>query len=156
MLFSDTVWTLDGLVPPIDNPSIALSHSNIALIMLVDLILEREMDVTACLPKLLHVVFLHLDNPWGILYGHARQLLANIIYRLNDKRKTEGNNYDELQEFVDTQMSTRLWTDYMPQKDSKIAFEKIAWLVHKLLDAIKNVNLVSNWCTEGMLLTMIG
>jgi hypothetical protein len=84
---SDVMWTLDSLTPMMaENPY--LSSSQLSLILLVDMVLEREMDVIPILPKLLHVTFLYLDHSVPLIFLHAKQLLANVIYRLSEKLKT--------------------------------------------------------------------
>lgn len=57
------------------------------MILLVDLILEREIDLLTYLPKLTHISILYIDSPMPIIHKHSKQLLNNILFKLQAKTK---------------------------------------------------------------------
>ncbi|XP_021378295.1 protein furry-like isoform X2 [Mizuhopecten yessoensis] len=62
------------------HPTAGFHRSNIAVMFLSDLVLDGlEIDWSAHLPLMLHVIFLGLDHMRGMVYEHCKKLLENLM-----------------------------------------------------------------------------
>ncbi|XP_061189012.1 protein furry-like [Saccostrea echinata] len=71
---------LSEFLPESLHPTPGFHRSNIAVMFLSDLVLDGlEIDWSAHLPLMLHVIFLGLDHMRAMVYEHCKKLLENLI-----------------------------------------------------------------------------
>ncbi|KAL5012719.1 hypothetical protein ScPMuIL_011270 [Solemya velum] len=71
---------LTEFLPENFQPTPGFHRSNIAIMFLSDLVLDGlEIDWSAHLPLILHVIFLGLDHMRSLVYNHCKILLQNLI-----------------------------------------------------------------------------
>ncbi|KAK3100413.1 hypothetical protein FSP39_019611 [Pinctada imbricata] len=71
---------LTDYLPDILPPAPGFHRSNIAVMFLSDLVLDGlEIDWSAHLPLMLHVIFLGLDHTRAMVYEHCKKLLENLL-----------------------------------------------------------------------------
>ncbi|XP_048776244.2 protein furry homolog-like isoform X2 [Ostrea edulis] len=71
---------LSEYLPESLHPTPGFHRSNIAVMFLSDLVLDGlEIDWSAHLPLMLHVIFLGLDHMRAMVYEHCKKLLENLI-----------------------------------------------------------------------------
>ena len=67
-----------GDILPFQSKQVAFSYGQLALIFLVDLLVEPSPVISNCLPLLLHVVFMHLDHYIPLIHDAAKDTLINL------------------------------------------------------------------------------
>ncbi|XP_078324713.1 protein furry-like isoform X3 [Crassostrea virginica] len=71
---------LSDFLPESLHPTPGFHRSNIAVMFLSDLVLDGlEIDWSAHLPLMLHIIFLGLDHTRAMVYEHCKKLLENLI-----------------------------------------------------------------------------
>ncbi|XP_053400043.1 protein furry-like isoform X2 [Mercenaria mercenaria] len=71
---------LSEYLPDSLHPSAGFHRSNIAIMVMSDLVLDGlEIDWSAHLPLMLHVIFLGLDHNKELVYEHCKKLLLNLM-----------------------------------------------------------------------------
>ncbi|KAL4229825.1 hypothetical protein ACF0H5_010217 [Mactra antiquata] len=71
---------LSEYLPDNLQPSAGFHRSNIAIMFMSDLVLDGlEIDWSAHLPLMLHVIFLGLDHNKELVYEHCKKLLLNLM-----------------------------------------------------------------------------
>lgn len=81
---------LSDFLPESLHPTPGFHRSNIAVMFLSDLVLDGlEIDWSAHLPLMLHIIFLGLDHTRAMVYEHCKKLLENLILLASTQ---EGQN----------------------------------------------------------------
>nr|XP_040568440.1 LOW QUALITY PROTEIN: protein furry-like [Lepeophtheirus salmonis] len=79
---------LTEFLPNASHPINSFHRCNVAVILLTDMLVDgldcHQVDWSAHLPLMLHIIFLGLDNSRQIVQSHCQQLLLNLLIVLGD------------------------------------------------------------------------
>ncbi|CAH1777850.1 unnamed protein product [Owenia fusiformis] len=71
---------LSEFLPDKMEPNQGFNRCNLAVMLLTDLVVDGlDVDWTAHLPLMLHVIFLGMDNPKSLVHEHCKTLLLNLL-----------------------------------------------------------------------------
>lgn len=76
---------LTEFLPDPSQPIINFHRSNLAVILLTDLVVDgldldcHSVDWSVHIPLMLHIIFLGLDNSREVVHRHCQQLLLNLL-----------------------------------------------------------------------------
>ncbi|CCJ28835.1 unnamed protein product, partial [Pneumocystis jirovecii] len=68
---------------PLPKKSVIFSYGQVALIFMVDLIIESDFSISSILPLLLHVSFIQLDHYAGLVKDQAKEMLITLLNRID-------------------------------------------------------------------------
>lgn len=81
------IWNLNELLPVTEftGESLPFSTSNVALILLSEVVLDKEREFAKHLPRILHFSFLVADGNNSIVGAHAKALISNVFFSISLK-----------------------------------------------------------------------
>ncbi|KAG4305543.1 hypothetical protein PORY_001099 [Pneumocystis oryctolagi] len=98
---------------PLPKKSVIFSHGQIALIFMVDLIIESDFSIVTILPLLLHIAFIQLDHYTILVKDQAKEMLITLLNRIDLNGPEKGEllkiKYD-LYNILQSKDSKLLWT----------------------------------------------
>ncbi len=88
---------------PSQQKQVIFSHGQLALILLVDLLIEPIEEMSSNLALLLYVVFAQFDHYVSIIQNEAREMLVHLIHELTIRKQGAISNVqmDSIAEFVE-------------------------------------------------------
>ncbi|KAG5513854.1 hypothetical protein PMAC_000476 [Pneumocystis sp. 'macacae'] len=125
---------------PLPKKSVIFSYGQIALIFMVDLLIESDFSISTILPLLLHVSFIQLDHYTILVKDQAKEMLITLLNRicLNGLEKDELLKIkDDLVNVLQSKNPKLLWTydDLNPTKKNP----RIPGEMKKMVDEILEI-----------------